>query len=41
MIEIREYITPEGTSPFEEWFLNLSDRKSKAKMAKRGQARII
>jgi putative addiction module killer protein len=22
-------ITPEGTSPFEEWFLNLRDRKAK------------
>ena len=32
MIEIREYITPEGTSPFEEWFFNLRDRKAKAKI---------
>jgi putative addiction module killer protein len=35
MIEIREYITPEGTSPFEEWFLNLRDRKAKAKIITR------
>ncbi len=35
MIEIREYITPEGTSPFEEWLLNLRDRKAKAKIVTR------
>jgi putative addiction module killer protein len=35
MIEIREYITPEGTSPFEEWFFNLRDRKAKAKIVTR------
>ena len=35
MIKIREYITPEGTSPFEEWFLKLRDRKAKAKIMAR------
>jgi putative addiction module killer protein len=35
MIEIREYITPEGTSPFGEWLLNLRDRKAKAKVVAR------
>jgi putative addiction module killer protein len=35
MIEIREYITPEGTSPFGEWLLNLRDRKAKAKVLTR------
>jgi len=35
MIEVREYITPEGTSPFEKWFFNLRDRKAKAKIITR------
>ena len=35
MIKIREYITPGGTSPFEEWLLNLRDRKAKAKIVTR------
>ncbi len=35
MIKIREYITPEGTSPFEDWLLNLRDRKAKAKVVTR------
>jgi putative addiction module killer protein len=35
MIEIREYITPEGISPFEEWLLNLRDKKAKAKILTR------
>ncbi|MDM8562720.1 type II toxin-antitoxin system RelE/ParE family toxin [Candidatus Marithioploca araucensis] len=32
---MREYITPEGTSPFEDWLLNLRDRKAKAKVVTR------
>lgn len=35
MIEIREYITPEGISPFGEWLSNLRDRKAKAKVLAR------
>ncbi|EDN72623.1 protein containing DUF891 [Beggiatoa sp. SS] len=35
MIEIREYITPEGRSPFGEWLLNLRDKKAKAKVLTR------
>ena len=35
MIKIREYVTPEGISPFEEWFLNLRDRRAKAKITAR------
>jgi hypothetical protein len=35
MIEIREYITPDGSSPFREWLLNLRDRKAKAKILTR------
>ncbi len=35
MIKIREYVTPEGISPFEEWFLNLRDRRAKAKIITR------
>ena len=35
MIEIREYITPEGISPFGEWLSNLRDRKAKAKVLTR------
>jgi len=32
MIEIREYITPEGKVPFAEWLTNLPDPKAKAKV---------
>ncbi|MEN8219507.1 MAG: type II toxin-antitoxin system RelE/ParE family toxin [Pseudomonadota bacterium] len=35
MIEIREYLTPSGSSPFGEWLLNLRDRKAKAKILTR------
>ena len=35
MIEIQEYITPEGISPFAEWLLNLRDRTAKAKILSR------
>jgi len=35
MIEIREYVTLEGVSPFEEWFSNLRDKKAKAKILTR------
>jgi len=35
IIKIREYITPDGKSPFEEWLLGLSDRKARAKVLTR------
>jgi len=35
MIEICEYITPNGKSPFGEWLSNLRDSKAKAKILTR------
>jgi len=35
IIEIHEYIAPDGSSPFGEWLLNLRDRKAKAKILTR------
>ncbi len=32
IIKIREYITPDGKSPFEEWLLGLRDKKARAKV---------
>jgi len=33
--DIQRYVTPDGKVPFDEWFLSLRDRKTKAKIDKR------
>lgn len=35
MIELRDYLTPEGRAPFAEWFAKLRDRRARALIERR------